>query len=153
MTDKQTAFHLLCKIQASEILESVPLFHLNAISPIFLFRDKNLSVSSLFRIWWNLLGSPYNAMTVLDMKKVKVHDWPNEKIILRSSRPEVFCKKGVLRNSAKFIGKHLGQNLFFNKIAGLRHATVNFAEFPRRPSLTEHLRWLLPYIMQATSFN
>ena len=36
----------------------------------------------------------------------------------RSSRPEVFCKKGVLRNSAKFTGKHLCQSLFFNKVAG-----------------------------------
>ena len=38
----------------------------------------------------------------------------------RSSRPEVFCKKGVLRNFTKFTGKHLCQNLFFNKGAGLR---------------------------------
>ena len=29
----------------------------------------------------------------------------------RSSRPEVFCKKGVLRNFAKFTGKHLLQAL------------------------------------------
>ena len=29
------------------------------------------------------------------------------KSIYRSSRPEVFCKKGVLRNFAKFTGKHL----------------------------------------------
>ena len=29
---------------------------------------------------------------------------------------EVFCKKGVLRNFAKFIGKHLCQSLFFNKV-------------------------------------
>ena len=36
----------------------------------------------------------------------------------RSSRPEVFCKKGVLRNFAKFTGKHLCQILFFNKVAG-----------------------------------
>ena len=27
----------------------------------------------------------------------------------RSSHPEVFCKKDVLRNFAKFTGKHLGQ--------------------------------------------
>ena len=33
----------------------------------------------------------------------------------RSSHPEVFCKKGVLRNFAKFTGKHLCQGLFFNK--------------------------------------
>ena len=38
----------------------------------------------------------------------------------RSSRPEVFCKKGVLRNFTKFTGKHLCQSLFFNKVAGLR---------------------------------
>ena len=38
----------------------------------------------------------------------------------RSSRPEVFCKKGVLRNFAKFTGKHLCQRLFFNKVAGQR---------------------------------
>ena len=32
---------------------------------------------------------------------------------------EVFYKKGVLKNFAKFIGKHLCQSLFFNKVAGL----------------------------------
>ena len=42
---------------------------------------------------------------------------------MRSSRPEVFRKKGVLRNFAKFTGKHLRQSLFFNKVAGLRPAT------------------------------
>ena len=36
----------------------------------------------------------------------------------RSSRPEVACKKGVLRNFAIFAGKHLYQSLFFNKVAG-----------------------------------
>ena len=35
--------------------------------------------------------------------------------------PEVFCKKGVLRNFAKFTAKHLCQSLFFNKVAGLAH--------------------------------
>ena len=32
---------------------------------------------------------------------------------------KVFCKKGVLRNFAKFTGKHLCYSLFFNKVAGL----------------------------------
>ena len=36
----------------------------------------------------------------------------------RSSRPEVFCKKDVLRNFTKFTAKHLCQSLFFNKVAG-----------------------------------
>ena len=38
--------------------------------------------------------------------------------------PEVFYKKGVLRNFAKFTGKHLCHSLFFNKVARLRYATL-----------------------------
>ena len=38
--------------------------------------------------------------------------------------PEVFYKKGVLKNFTKFTGKHLCQSLFFNKVAGLRPATL-----------------------------
>ena len=37
----------------------------------------------------------------------------------RSSNPEKFCKKGTLRNFAKFTEKHLCQSLFFNKVADL----------------------------------
>ena len=47
----------------------------------------------------------------------------NCRISARSSRPEVFCEKGVLRNFTKFTGKHLCQSLSFNKVAGLRPAT------------------------------
>ena len=36
----------------------------------------------------------------------------------RSSRPEVFCKKGVLKNFRKFTEKNLCQSPFFNKVAG-----------------------------------
>ena len=35
-----------------------------------------------------------------------------------SSHPEVFCKKGILRNFAKFTEKCLCQSLNFNKVAG-----------------------------------
>ena len=38
----------------------------------------------------------------------------------RNIRPEMFCKKGVLRNFAKYTGKHLCHGLFFNKVAGVR---------------------------------
>ena len=44
----------------------------------------------------------------------------NLPFLFRSLRPEVFCKKGVLRNFTKFTGKRLCQSLFFNKVAGLR---------------------------------
>ena len=37
---------------------------------------------------------------------------------------EVFCKKDVLKNLAKFTGKQLWQSLFFNKIAGLTPTTL-----------------------------
>ena len=37
----------------------------------------------------------------------------------RSSRPNLFCKKGVLRNFAKFIEKSLSQSRFLNKVVGL----------------------------------
>ena len=33
-------------------------------------------------------------------------------------------KKGVLKNFAKIVGKHLCQSLFFKKVAGLRPATL-----------------------------
>ena len=72
----------------------------------------------------------------------------------RSSRPEVFCKK-YLKMFTKFTGKHLCQSFFFNKIVGLRFATllnerlwhrhflVNFAKFLRTPFSIEHHWWLL----------
>ena len=73
----------------------------------------------------------------------------------RSSHPEMFCKKGVLRNFVKFTGKHLCQGLFFDKVTGLAPATllkktiwhrcfpVKFTKFLTTPFFTEHLWWLL----------
>ena len=37
---------------------------------------------------------------------------------------EMFCKKEVLENFTKFIGKHLRQSLFFNKVASVRLTTL-----------------------------
>ena len=48
---------------------------------------------------------------------------------------EVFCKKGVLKNFAKFTGKNQCESLFFNKVVGLKKRPwhrcfpVNFAKF------------------------
>ena len=49
------------------------------------------------------------------MAYCKVLKWTFQK----QSR-EVFCKKGALRNFAKFTWKHLCQSLFLNKVAGIR---------------------------------
>ena len=48
---------------------------------------------------------------------------------MQKQLPEVFYKKGVLRNFAKFTGKHLCQSLFFNKVAsGLRLQASGFID-------------------------
>ena len=39
---------------------------------------------------------------------------------IKKQSPEVFYKKGVLRNFAKFTEKYLCQRLFFNKVADLK---------------------------------
>ena len=66
--------------------------------------------------------------------------------IVRSSRPEVFCKKSVLRNFAKFTRKHLCQGLVFNKVAGLWHRCfpVNFAKFLRTTLVAASTWWRQP---------
>ena len=77
------------------------------------------------------------------------------KIKCRSSHQRCSVIKGVLRNFAKFTGKHLCQGLFFNQVVDLRPTTllkkrlwhryfpVNFAKFLKKPFFTEHLWWLL----------
>ena len=37
-------------------------------------------------------------------------------MLVQKQPPEVFCKKVVLKNFAKFTGKRLCQSLFFNKV-------------------------------------
>ena len=69
--------------------------------------------------------------------------------------PEVLYEKSAIRNFAKFTGKHPYQSLFFNKVAGLRPATlvkkrlrrrcfpVNFAKFISTPILKNICKQLL----------
>ena len=77
----------------------------------------------------------------------------------RSSRPEVFCKEGVLKNFAKLTGKHLRQSLFFNKVAGgachfIKKETLaqvfscEFCEIFKNTFFIEYLWWLLLYVMK-----
>ena len=63
----------------------------------------------------------------------------------RNSHRRCSLRNGILRNCAKFTGKHLCQSLFFNKVAGLRPLfkkrlwhrcfPVNFTKFLRAPFL------------------
>ena len=68
-------------------------------------------------------------------------------LTVKLSPPEVFYKKDVLRNFAKFIGKHLCQGLFFNKVSCnfIKKETLaqvfscEFCEIPKNTFFTEHL--------------
>ena len=68
----------------------------------------------------------------------------------RSSHQRCSVKRGVLKSFTKFKGKHLCQGLYFNKVAGLRPATllkkrlwhrcfpVNFVKVQEHLFVTEH---------------
>ena len=68
--------------------------------------------------------------------------------IIRSSRPEVFCRKCVLKNFAKFTGKHLWQSFFFNKVAGLRPSN-----FIKKETLPQVFSCEFCKIFKSTYFN
>ena len=102
-------------------------------------------------MWWVYQNKSHNISNLLFFNPLMSGVvW-----LFRNSRPEMFCKKGVLRNFAKFIGKHLCQSLFFNKVADFRPATllknrlwhrcfpVNLTKFLRTLFLTKHTWWLL----------
>ena len=90
-----------------------------------LFQISEDCLTTVFAIWINeidqfgklLHGSKITAKTNLTKN--------------RSSRPEVFCEKGVLRNFTKFTGKHRCESFFFNvfHVSVLRCFRVNFVKF------------------------
>ena len=64
--------------------------------------------------------------------KIKISkNW--DMFFYRSSRPKVFCKKGVLRNFPKFTGKY-------------RCFPMNFVKLLWTRFFTEHLWWLLLFV-------
>ena len=101
------------------------IFQLPQLNRIFLFRESS-SFAKTCKLWISI-----------------------------SSRRRCSVKKGVLRNFAKFTGKHLCQSLFFNKVADLGPATLlkkrlwhryfpaNFAKFLRTLFLQKTSGWLL----------
>ena len=93
----------------------------------FIKNENNLQLVLLHYVYINL-RSQYNY-------RGKSPNWISSLIILlikrlfgnvSSSRPEVFCKKGTLKNFAKFTGKRLCWSLFYNNIAGLSPEACNF---------------------------
>ena len=74
--------------------------------------------------------NPFAGIAVNNLIKEK-HWWrlrKKLKSIYRSIRQEVFSKKSVLRNFAKFTGKYLRHRFFFNKVSGLRPKACTFVK-------------------------
>ena len=73
--------------------------------------------------------APQKSLKIKKKKNCKKYVKSNVRVksylstsISKSSRLDVLCRKGVLRNFAKFTGKHLRQSLFLNKVS--RPATL-----------------------------
>ena len=64
----------------------------------------------------------------------------------RSCHPEMFYKKGILKNFAKFAGKHLCWSLSLT-FTGLRCFHVSFAKFLRTSNLQNICKRLILKIM------
>ena len=67
-------------------------------------------------------------------------------ILFRNSRMEVFCKKAVLKNFAKFTGKHL---YWACNLSKKEKPTQVFPcdFFLKNRFFTEHIRWLLLFAL------
>ena len=113
-------------------------------------RNKNL----LIYYWWKKLFKFFIAQKkVFHTSSFQLCSTANSKFsfynslceINRSCRPEVFSKKGVLRDLAKVAGNTCVRVSFLIKVAGLRHRcfSVNFVKFLRTLFRIEHLYWLL----------
>ena len=102
----------------------VPFFTWNQLcwSP-FLTKLHAKTVNSFYPHYFHkkfhimVLNTPLTHKLSIYYYNINVSNDPSD---YRSSRPQVFCKKGVHRNFTKFTRKHLCQSLFFNKAAALR---------------------------------
>ena len=83
-----------------------------------------------------------------------------ENVLSEAAVQRCSVKRGLLRNFAKFTGKHLCQSHFFNKVAVMRSAAflkkrlwsrcfpVDFVKLLRTPFFVEYLWWLLQYFVR-----
>ena len=91
-----------------------------------------LSLSSTLNKY--LFTSSVQPKKVLPFILLLVNSWTSDshtqKINVDSQKqpPEVFFKKGILKNFAKFRGKNLCQIIFFDKVTGIRQILRNFED-------------------------
>ena len=115
---------------------------------------------SLSQVWDNFTKSLHDYQVRSRISKYPMKNSHYENFWLDTSeyrccRPEVFCRKSVLKNFAKFKGELLCQSLLFEKVAGLRPYffikngtpaqvfSCEFCKTSKNTFFTEHLWWLL----------
>ena len=105
------------QIIAIVITHSVFLFFLQPLSTLWLwnfFWSAFLLLSEGHAIFLLFLGKSQNKIQTEITLETKRRNY-------RSSHQSYSARKGVLRNFAKFTGRHLSQSLFLNKVAGFRN--------------------------------
>ena len=89
------------------------------------------------QIWCHLLKKNLMKKTLIFCTVIISFALIEKRDLEQKQPPEVFYKKGVLRNFIELTGKHLYQSVFFNKVACLnktlwrRCFPVNFVKFLR----------------------
>ena len=113
-------------------------------------RTNNKPISEEYNIWVlaEAFGHAFQFEPYQGVKKGKQVDSSTK---CSSGHRRCSVRKDVLRNFAKFTGKHLYKSLFFNKAANLRSVAllkmrlcfpVNFVKFLRTPFL-QNTSWRL----------
>ena len=98
----------------------------------------------------------YTHLSFLKIQKKLKHgviaksDYHIYLLIFRSSRPEVFRKKGVLKHLTKFTGKDLHQRLFLNKVAGLATESLTQVFSCEFREISEHHFYRTPPVSAFT---
>ena len=76
----------------------------------------------------------------------------------RSSLPEAFCEKDVLKSFSKFTGKQLLWGLVLTKLQAKkrlqrRWLSLDIAKFSRTPFFIEYFRWLLLRLVKESAIR
>ena len=89
----------------------------------------------------NLLSGLFCKVCLKYEGKLKVFGgYDGEFVSHNSSHSELFCQEGVLKNFAKFTGKHLCQRPFFQKEFLAQMFSCEFCKISENTFFTEHLR-------------
>ena len=100
-----------------------------------MWSSNHFSISSCFpcfsliliRNWTQFLQGPGFSGSRFLRVRVQGPGFRSSHTLIGQRQPrEVFCIKVILRNFAKFTGKHLCQSLFFNKVAGFFYTPWRF---------------------------